>query len=116
MTTRELISQLQKADPEGNCHVVVHGDSGGPVGVSLYPHYYDGRELLVEYRDGKRRLISIEAGDKVVIHTGDLICFYMDRDGREAEITPIGSDTVSERTLETARNAIAQAMEAMFEP
>jgi len=79
VTTKELIKQLQEADPEGKCHVRIHG--GSVFSCERKPGYWDGP---YEYLEGDTYVFSTR-GDKIDIHTldpGDWIYHHLD-DWRE---------------------------------
>lgn len=63
MTTNELIEMLKKEDPEGNCHVRIHGEM--PWFAEKKPGYWDGPYTYVE----EDTMVFSTKGDKVDIRT-----------------------------------------------
>jgi len=92
MTTKELIEELQKADPSGNAHVRLP-DGGAVWYASLIPGYWDGSYQYLEkidpngnYNYSNVKLITSTKGDKVDIHTFDLDNLIWDLNGDMEEI------------------------------
>ena len=98
MTTKELIKQLQEADPEGNMHV--RTDGGAVVYVDPKPGYWDGAYAYIE--NGKY-VISTQ-GSKVDIITSDSDDWIMDHDGDYSDIiidtTYVNNDRTKNEYLE----------------
>ncbi|HMC00795.1 MAG TPA: hypothetical protein VKN14_07155 [Flavobacteriaceae bacterium] len=77
MKTKELIEQLQKADPSGDCEVVADGT---PIYfVAKLPAYYDGPlAILIHDEKLKDKCYSITGykltctGEKIRLHLTDL--------------------------------------------
>lgn len=72
MKTKELIKQLQEADPSGECHVRINNE---PI-CSVYslPGYWDGPYNYLEWDKDRKNPTWIQStkGDKVDIATVDL--------------------------------------------
>jgi hypothetical protein len=82
MKSKELIKQLQKLDPEGNCEVFGDGDI---YFCDRLPWYYDGKPGILIRDESKKpyyhvagmRQIKPEDGDKIYIYTmtlDDVVC------------------------------------------
>jgi len=70
MKTKELIKELNKLDPEGNCEI----NFGGAITYLIrIPWYYDGKcSILIKDDEGKIigiRQATAEDGDKINVHT-----------------------------------------------
>jgi hypothetical protein len=70
MKTKELIEELNKIDPEGNCEI----NFGGAITHLIrLPWYYDGKcQILIKDGEGKivgMREATAEDGDKINIYT-----------------------------------------------
>ncbi len=70
MKTKELVEELNKIDPEGNCEVTF----GGAITYLIrLPWYYDGKcPILIKNDDGDiigMREATAEDGDKIVVYT-----------------------------------------------
>lgn len=70
MKTKELIEELNKLDPEGNCEI----NFGGAITHLIrLPWYYDGKySILIKNDDGDvigMREATAEDGDKINVHT-----------------------------------------------
>jgi len=72
MTTKELIEQLKRADPTGECHVRINSE---PVsGAWSLPGYWDGPYNYLEWDEDHKNPTWVQStkGDKVDIGTLDL--------------------------------------------
>lgn len=86
MKTKELIRQLQEADPEGNCEVFSNGDI---FFVQRLPWFYDGKPGIL-IRDeskqgsynikGMRQITAADGPDKLYIMSMGLEDLAMDAD------------------------------------
>jgi hypothetical protein len=70
MKTKELIEELNKLDPEGNCEI---NFGGAIIYLMRLPWYYDGKySILIKDDEGKiigMREATANDGDKINVHT-----------------------------------------------
>lgn len=86
MKTKELIKQLNEADPEGNSEVNIHG-SGDIFHCESLPGYYDGCYEILIRNKGKEPFYNLEGimftkeGSKVIIKAYDFKDGLWDNNG-----------------------------------
>jgi hypothetical protein len=94
MKTKDLIKELQEADPSGESQVEI-GNGGALYGVQRLPGYYDGwGEYIVRDENGEKYFLDYK-NDKVRLYWWDLKEYIFDRLDNHDEVNKAKIETIA---------------------